>query len=525
MRARWTVPLSVLAVAGALLAPAAAQAAKSCPEPGAEWQRATPAEAGFDAAKLQEAMDYGSSQQAFAVRVYRRGCLVGEDRGAAANRNVQFESWSMAKSVTALMFGRAMQMGLISPNDPVGSLFPEADRGHGAIEMVDLLTMTSGLHWNGFRDYNIFTVPDRIRDALTLPLAKDPGTFFEYAQSAVSLLAEAIGRSSGQDAGEFAQRALMGPLGISADSWRWTRDPAGHIGGFYGVNMRPDDFGRLGELMRRDGVWRGRRLLSEEFMRRAITPSETNGCYGWLIWLNSGAPCVGPRVTERPVTSGRDFPDLPADLYRFSGLFGQLVTVFPSQDIVLVRTGQDRGLVFSGGTSWENELYRQVLGAVVDQEITPPPPASDSFEDGRPDNDEGFQNAISQPSQYSQGAVQDPLPPRGPARARAAIVELAAPRAGRRGLVRVRLDCPRYWASGSRNACVGVARMQGTRHGLRYRAGADAERILRFRLTKRRLKALRKRGQLTLALSATNRDAAEGTYVRVPLTVQRPAPR
>ena len=502
-----------------------AQAApKSCPEPGADWPRAAPGEAGMDAARLQDAMDYGTSQASFAVRVYRRGCLVAEDRPAATNRDTQYESWSMAKSVTALMFGRAMQLGLISPDDPVGSLVPEADRPHGAVEMRDLLTMTSGLRWNGFRDYNIFTMPDRIRDALTLPVARPRGTYFEYAQSPVSLLAEAIGRSAGQDAGAFAQKELMDPLGIPADSWRWTRDPAGHIGGFYGVNMRPDDFGRLGELMRRGGVWRGRRLLSREFMRQAITPSKTNGCYGWLIWVNAGAPCIGPTITERPVLATRDFPDLPADMYRFSGLFGQLVTVFPSQDIVLVRTGQDRGLVFSGGTSWEHELYNKVLGAVTDQRIVPPGPAPKGSDD-RPNPDYGFQTSLREPDQYGKGLVQDPLPPAGPARARAAILSLASPRAGRRGVVKVRVACPPRWAPGTDAACTGVARLQGNRRGRRYNATAGAAKVLRFRLTPRRLRRLRRARELTLGITATNTDAAEGTYVRAALGVKRPAAR
>ena len=61
------------------------------------------------------------------MRVYRHGCLVGEDRPADANRDQQYESYSMAKSVTSLIFGRAMTLGLISPEDPVGSLVPEAD--------------------------------------------------------------------------------------------------------------------------------------------------------------------------------------------------------------------------------------------------------------------------------------------------------------------------------------------------------------------------------------------------------------
>jgi CubicO group peptidase (beta-lactamase class C family) len=107
----------------------------------------------MDAAKLQDAMDYGTSQSSYAVRVYRHGCLVAEDRLASRNRTEKYESWSMAKSITSLVFGRAMQLGHVSPDDAVGSLVPEADGPHGAITLRDLLTMTSGLRWNGFRDY------------------------------------------------------------------------------------------------------------------------------------------------------------------------------------------------------------------------------------------------------------------------------------------------------------------------------------------------------------------------------------
>lgn len=167
----------VLAVGICLLAAAPAQAAKSCGEPGSQWPRATPGEAGMDAAKLQGALDYGTENLGFAVRVYR--CLVGEDRSAAVNRGQTFESWSMAKSVTSLLFGRAMTLHAVSPDDPVGSLLPQADRAHGRLAARNLLTQTSGLHWNGLRDYNIFTMPDRVRDALTLGSDHTPGTYYE----------------------------------------------------------------------------------------------------------------------------------------------------------------------------------------------------------------------------------------------------------------------------------------------------------------------------------------------------------
>ena len=518
-----------LAVALACLAVFApgAHAAKSCREPGAEWQRATPAEAGMDAAKLQDAMDYGSSQQAQSLRVYRHGCLVGEDRAAPVNRSQQFQSYSMAKSVTALIFGRAMTLGLISPDDPVGSLLPEADGPHGDIVMRDLLTMTSGLEWNGFRDYNVFTMPDRVRDALTLKVVHRPGGYYEYAQSAVALLAEAVGRAAGQDIQAFAQRELMDPLGIPADAWRWDRDPAGHVMGFYGVHMRPDDYGRLGDLMRRKGVWRNRRLLSQRFHREAIAPSETNGCYGWLIWVNKGKPCVGVRISDRPVKDARDMPELPADMYNFSGLFGQRVTLFPTQDIVIVRTGQDPGLIPAGQPGWENELYKRVLGAITDEPFTRPSDAgTDVRAANRDDPDRGFQNAIREPERYSKGLAQDPLPPAGPERARAARLRLAHPRASRTGGVSVRMTCPARWPGreGGR-ACVGRATLEGTRRRLSYAVRPGATTLLRFRLLGGRLREVRRSGSMVLRLAAYNEDAGGGVPSRIYVRLRGPAPK
>jgi CubicO group peptidase (beta-lactamase class C family) len=514
--------MACVAACIALAPPAGAQAAKSCDEPAADWQRATPAEAGMDAAKLQDAIDYGTSQAAYAVRVYRHGCLVGEDRLASQNRNSTYESWSMAKSVTALVFGRAMQLGLVTPDDPVGSLVPEADEAHGRIKLVDLLTMTSGLRWNGFRDYNIFTMPDRVHDALTLEVVHPPGTWFEYAQSAVSLLAEATGRATGTDFGEFAQRDLMDHLQIERNTWNWQRDRAGHVAGFYGVNMRPDDFGRLGELMRRGGVWRGHRLLSEEFVRRAVEPSATNGCYGWLIWVNAGSPCVGPTISDRPVTPNRDMPDLPADLYRFSGLFGQLVTVFPTQGIVVVRTGSDPGLVPTGGQGWEHELYKRVLASVTDQDVAPagdaPPGTTDD-----PDTDYGFHTSLSEPDQYSQGAQQAPLPPGGPRRARAPMVLPAHTRVGRTGNISIGVRCPPNHPAGD-DGCRGVATLEGARRLLRYDVAPGETRLVRFRLTAARLRALRREGSATLTAKATNEDALDGATQTRGIAVTKPLP-
>ncbi|HYH58562.1 MAG TPA: serine hydrolase [Thermoleophilaceae bacterium] len=508
--------LSRIATAAALTllfaAAPATSAARTCPEPGEQWNRATPAHVGMDGEKLQDAIDYASTQASFAVRVYRAGCLVGEDRLADQNRHTRFQSWSLAKSVTSMIFGRAMTMGLMSADDPVGSLVPEADEAHGAVRVEDLLTMSSGLKWNGLRDYNIFTMPDRVRDALTLEPVKPPGTYFEYAQSPVSLLAEIVGRSAGEDVMAFAQRELMGPLGITPDDWDWNRDRAGHVGGFWGVRMKADDYGRFGELMRRGGVWRGRRLLSREYVRRAVEPSRTNGCYGWLIWVNAAQPCIGVTIQNRPVKNDRDYPDLPADFYTFSGLFGQRVTVFPSQELVIVRTGQDPGLVPAGQANWEHELYTRVLGSITDGTYEPPGEAP-RVNNEREDVDYGFQTALSEPEQYEKGVQQDPLPPAGPARARAAIFRTKKATMRARRVVRVRLACPPAWPADGLAGCTGRAKLKGAK-ARRYAIRAGDVEAIRFRLARPVARKLRRKGMLVRVVRARNADAARGTASR-----------
>ena len=485
-----------------------AQAAKHCGVPGADWQRATPARAGMDAARLQDALDYGTSQLGLAVRVYRHGCLVGEDRAAAVNDDQRFESWSLGKSVVSLLFGRAMTKGDISPEDPVGALLPEADRAHGEVTMRDLLTMSSGVHWNGLRDYNIFTQTDRVGDWLTLSMDHEPGTFFEYAQSAVAILPKAIERATGTDPRAYLQRNLLNRIGIAPGSWDWQRDSEGNIQGFWGTRMRVDDFARLGELLRRHGRWAGRRLLSTRYVRRALTPSKTNGCYGWLIWLNNGKPCIGPRITSRTVLDEYGYPGTPRDGFVFSGLFGQIVAVFPSQGIVIVRTGQDSNLSLAGGTDWQLELFRRVLRSIVDEPVDlPDDPPGTAIEN----SDEGFQTAIFDPGGYSQGAVPDPLPPAGPARVRAALLHAGG--SGIRGQrAFVRIDCPPA-PEGAIQACRGSLRAKGARRH-RYGVAAGEGKRYGLRLGDERLRRLGRRGRISLTVRARNRDDAGGVATR-----------
>ena len=501
-----TFVLLTAAIALLLAAAAPASAATRCaePGPGETWHRVAPRKAGMDAVKLQNAIDYGTQNASLAIRVYRNGCRVGADRLAVVNEHLPFESWSLAKSVTSLIFGRAMSLGLISPDDPLGSLVPEADLEHGRITLRDLLTATSGLHWNGLRDYNVF-MPNRLQEALTVGIAHPPGSYWEYSQSGPALVAEATERAVGADFQDFAQAELFGRLGIGRGSWSWARDGTGHTQGFFGLRMRPDDYARLGELMRRGGVWRGERLLSRRFVRLALRPSPQNGCYGFLIWLNASKPCVGPRIVDRPVGEGFRSPGLPHDSFQYEGLLGQLVTVFPSQGIVVVRVGAD--LALAGGSTWEDEMHRRILASITGEPGALPPPRPDSNSVSRADVDHGFVESLGRPMEILEGELPPPLPPAGPDRARA-LQLLSAKRSGRRK-VSVGVACPPAWHTAP-GRCIGVARMTGAGRA-HYRIPKSATGTLSFTLRPGPARRLERRGRLAVRVTARNRDHHQGT--------------
>ncbi len=350
-------------------------------------------------------------------------------------------------------------------------------------------------------------MPDRLRDALTVGIAHPPGTWFEYSQSGPALLAEAVQRAVGEDFQTFAQRELFGPIGIARGSWHWTRDSKGHTQGFFGVNMRTDDFARLGELMRRGGVWNGRRLLAKRYVREAVTPTKTNGCYGWLIWVNGARPCVGPTITERPVRDRRYLPELPTDTYHYEGLFGQIVTVMPSQGIVVARNGQDSSAGLAGGEDAEQDMYVKILQALTDGSA----PKIDEGtvvpgDAGQENPDKGFQYSFAEPQEYTAPWGNEPLPAAGPRRARAMRLRLAHSRAGRGGKVVIRVTCP----ARADEDCRGPVSIRGATRSQQLDLARGATKIMRFRL-----RHPPSRGSRTLIIRGVNRDAGGDTPASV----------
>lgn len=239
-----------------LLALPAGALARECPDPaGSEpFAQVAPEQVDLDPAAVRDAIGFATTRNARSVRVYRHGCLAGASVLDPLTAEMPNDVWSTTKAVVSLLAGRAVTLGLLDVDDPIGEHIPPlpgVDAEHRAITFRDLLTESSGLRFNWTPE--LAGMPaDSVRYTLALPFDHEPGTYFEYAQLALNLLAYSVESAVGEDLQAFAQRELFGPLGIHRRDWFWERERAGHTAGWAHLHMAPVNLARIGALMLKD---------------------------------------------------------------------------------------------------------------------------------------------------------------------------------------------------------------------------------------------------------------------------------
>jgi CubicO group peptidase (beta-lactamase class C family) len=129
--------------------------AASTPWPMGDKLPGGPLPTGVNGALLQQAADllFSVPEDGRAgLVVVHKGRIVAERYGSGAHQDMQLESWSMGKSLTATLYGRLLQMGKV-PGLMEPAPIPEWQNSKGdpraAIRVADLLRMSSGLQFSG----------------------------------------------------------------------------------------------------------------------------------------------------------------------------------------------------------------------------------------------------------------------------------------------------------------------------------------------------------------------------------------
>jgi CubicO group peptidase (beta-lactamase class C family) len=182
-----------------------------------------------------------------------------------------------------------------------------------------------------------------------------PGTTYEYNDVRVNALALAATNVWRRPLPEVLQEYVMGQIGAS-QTWRWfgydnawiTLDGrpvhvvsgGGHWGG--GMFINAWDMARFGLLTLRRGMWGDRRILSDAWVKMALTPTVPQPTYGYMNWYLN--------------TDRKWMPSAPPNAFGHVGNGTNLVFVSPDHDLVAVVRWIDNGSI--------DAFLGKLLGAV-----------------------------------------------------------------------------------------------------------------------------------------------------------------
>lgn len=211
---------------------------------------------------------------------------------------------SVTKSVVGLLYGIALDKGLVPPPDaPLFAQFPEyadlgADSDRSKITIEHALTMTLGMEWDENRPYTdpqnseiaMENAPDRYRFILDRPIIPEPGTRWIYSGGSVALVGAIIERGTGKRLPDFARDVLFEPLDIARFHWMAGSD--GVASAASGLRLTAPDLLKIGMLLLQKGIWNGQRIVSEGWISQSFTPaiSTEDGLGYGRLWFCGEAP-------------------------------------------------------------------------------------------------------------------------------------------------------------------------------------------------------------------------------------------
>jgi CubicO group peptidase (beta-lactamase class C family) len=338
----------------ALLAASSAQAADYLPPRGDAWAAHTPAQEGFDTAKLKAAIDFAVANETklsssldgivdqrdqrvtvplqFAGPfsdpigpltvhapangiIIRHGYIVAE---WGDTRKVDM-THSVTKSFLSATAGIAFDKHMIRDvNDRVlDYVHPSSDfelPHNQPITWDEMLRQTSG--WVG----TMWGKPwwaDRPGKNPWDELAAGPppvGKQWKYSDVRVNALALALTHLWKRPLPDVLKQYVMDPIGASHD-WHWEGysnswvkidgkrihvvPGGGHWGGGMFISAR--DLARMGLLGLNNGKWGGKQILSDAWIKLSKTPTGPNPGYGYMNWFLNTDRKLAPAAREDSV--------------------------------------------------------------------------------------------------------------------------------------------------------------------------------------------------------------------------------
>jgi len=243
------------------------------------------------------------------------------------SKNSKTNSFSMAKSITTSLLGKAIMDGYIKSLDqPISDFYDEFEGAETTVG--DLSSMASGLDW--VESYSSpFSITaranyddDLAKTILNQNVINTPGKEFEYLSGSTQLLGMIIQKASDIPLAEYLSKSFWQPLGASGDAL-WQLDDSDNrlAKAFCCISSNARDFSRFGKLYKDHGRWNGKQILDSTFVATATKSRFKGEPYGYGLWISD--------------YQGKD-------IFLMRGILGQYVICIPEDNLIITRLGHHR---------------------------------------------------------------------------------------------------------------------------------------------------------------------------------------
>jgi CubicO group peptidase (beta-lactamase class C family) len=308
--------------------------------------------------------DFMSRTRNAGLLILKGGAIAFESYGLGNTAQSRWTSFSVAKSLTATLYGAALHAAALPGLDtPVTTVLPAAaGTAYDGTTLRQLLRMSSGARWDetyGATNSDITAMSDAILQqqpgevleyVLGRPRAATPGTRWNYNSGETHVLGAALARATQSNLCALASQWIWSRAGMEADGY-WLLEAPGALelaAANFSATLR--DYGRLGLFILREGQVGAQRLLPQGWRDLAGRP-------------DSALTQPGQIASPNGLGYGYQWWALPnSSAFTAQGIFGQFLYIDPAEDLVAV--------VWSAwATPWDDgaeaELYALLAGVTA----------------------------------------------------------------------------------------------------------------------------------------------------------------
>lgn len=312
------------------------------------WDSISPTSLNWCQSKIDSLYDFLGQKNAKGFILLKDGKIVLEKYFGSFNEDSLWYWASAGKTLTAFLTGIAQNQGALDINQSVSQHL-----GNGwsscntvqedSITIQHLLTMTSGLA-------DILPPCSNEDDTpACLTYLSAAGSRWAYHTGAYRKLQDILPIATGVAINTFTNTSVKNKIGMNTGFW--LQDV------FY---SKTRDAARFGLLCLNKGIWASDTVLNDtNYFEAMINTSQNyNLSYGYLTWLNGKSNFMLP--SSQFVFNGFICPSAPADMYAALGKNDQKIYIVPSQNMVVVRFGEEAYTSSLAVTVFDEELWQKI---------------------------------------------------------------------------------------------------------------------------------------------------------------------